>query len=303
MIHATQPSPKRRRGPAGSSPQAGRGILERLAALKTDLSPISQQIISYILFHPNDALHMSVTELAEATGTSQASVVRVCQRAGAKGFRDLKLALARDLVESATPIHEDVGTGDTIATMLEKVFFSNIQTLTNTLKLLDANALQKAVDIILAAQEIQCYGLAVSALVAMDISIRLRSLGLRCVAVTDTFLQATSAALSNEHVAVIVVSHTGKTKDILEATRLAKQAGATIICITRYGKSPIQDFADVILHTVDTESLGRTYPLMSRTAQLSIVDALYVGVALSNPERSLECIELSAKINAHKRLS
>ena len=136
-------SRKQKCGPAGSSPAAGRGILERLSALRNDLKPTGQQVVDYILLQPEAVLHMSVTELAKATGTSQTSVVRTCQRIGVKGFRDLKLALAHDLVGPITPIHEDLSSNDDSATVIEKIFHSNIQTLASTVKLLDSEVLQQ----------------------------------------------------------------------------------------------------------------------------------------------------------------
>jgi DNA-binding MurR/RpiR family transcriptional regulator len=52
----------------------------------------------------------------------------------------------------------------------------------------------------------------------------------------------------------LTVSHSGSTHETLAATRLAKKAGASTICIANYGKSPIKSYADVLLHTMARET-------------------------------------------------
>lgn len=42
----------------------------------------------------------------------------------------------------------------------------------------------------------------------------------------------------------------GSTHETVMATRLAKEAGARTICITNFGRSPIQAYADIVLTTM-----------------------------------------------------
>jgi DNA-binding MurR/RpiR family transcriptional regulator len=244
---------------------------------------------------------MSVTEVAEAVGVSEASVVRLCQQVGAKGFQDLKIALARDLVEPVKFIHEDVRPGDDVATVIEKVFRSDMQALAETLKVLDPAAMQRAVDIILGADRVEFYGIGSAGPVAVDAYYRMLRIGINCVVSIDSHMQAVGAALAGPHVAVVAISHSGSTKETVDALRLAKQAGAKTICITNYGRSPIQAYADVVLYTAAAETMFRTEAMTSRIAELSIVDALYVCVALANVERSLANIARTADALSVKR--
>jgi DNA-binding MurR/RpiR family transcriptional regulator len=114
-------------------------------------------------------------------------------------------------------------------------------------------------------------------------------------------MQAINATMTNQKTAVVTISHSGSTIETVDATRLAKEAGAKTICITSYGKSPIQAYADVVLYTLATETMFRTDAMTSRIAELTIVDALYVCVALANVERSLENISRSSETLALKR--
>ena len=126
-------------------------------------------------------------------------------------------------------------------------------------------------------------------------------LGLRAAATIDSHMQAVNAAMSGPDVTVVTVSHSGSTVETVLATRLAKEAGAKVIGITRLGRSPLQRYCDVVLHTVANETRYRPEAMSSRVAQLAIVDTLVSCCALADPERSVAKLQLSARVIAEKR--
>jgi RpiR family transcriptional regulator, carbohydrate utilization regulator len=297
----TIPPNSGRRGPAGVSGEPTFGLLARLKALRDSLPSASRQVADYILDHPDETIHMSVTEVADAAGVSEGTVVRLCQHLGAKGFQDLKVSLTYDRVEPVKLIHEDVQPEDNVSTVIEKVFRSDIKALEDTYRVLAPESIQQAVDIILKADRVEFYGIGSSAPVAVDAYYRMRRIGINCVVTVDSHMQAVSAALTDEKVAVVTISHSGSTRETVDATRLAKEAGAKTICITSYGKSPIQAYADVVLFTLASETMFRTDAMASRIAELTIVDALYVCVALANVERSLSSLSYTTEALSLKR--
>ncbi len=277
------------------------GILIRLRGMRDSLSPVSQRIIDFIIEHQADVIHMSVSDVAAAVGVSIGSVVRVCQQIGLKGFQDLKIMLAREIVEPVKFIHEDVNADDDTRTVVEKVLQSDIKALIDTLKVLDVSAMAKAVDMILKAKRVEFYGIGSAGPIAVDIYYRMLRIGINCVVSTDSHMQAVSASLTDEDVVIVTISHSGSTRETVDAMRLAKQAGAKTISITNYGKSPIQDYTDVVLYTAATETLFRTEAMTSRIAQLSVADALYVCVAIAQFETSMRNINLTADVLSIKR--
>jgi Helix-turn-helix domain, rpiR family len=99
-----------------------RGILTRLDALRSTLPPAAARIAGYIVDHAHAVVQMSVTEVAEAADASEGSVINLCQSIGVRGFQQLKLALACDLVEPVQLIHEDLERNDTTQIVTEKIF-------------------------------------------------------------------------------------------------------------------------------------------------------------------------------------
>src|SRR5690606_24474744 len=116
----------------------------------------------------------------------------------------------------------------------------------DTLSSLDVKAMQAAVKAISSADRVEIYGIGSAASVAEDTYYRMLRIGLDCRLAVDSHVQAISASLTGPRVATLTISHSGSTHETLAATRLAKEAGAKTICITNYGKSPIQAYADIV---------------------------------------------------------
>lgn len=245
---------------------------------------------------------MSVTEVAERSAASEGSVVALCQQIGARGFQQLKLAIARDLVQPVQFIHEDLTRDDDTATVLDKIFRSNLQALQDTLKVLDPAAMARAVAIIRDAERVEVYGIGSAAPIAEDAHYRLLRIGVSSKVVVDSHVQAISASLTGPRVATLTISHSGSTHETVAATRLAREAGARTIVITNYGKSPIQSHAEVVLSTMAKETRFRTEAMTSRIAQLSIVDALIAALALASYDRAIATIAKTFDVLSLKRL-
>jgi len=279
-----------------------RGILTRLDALRSTLPPAAARIAGYIVDHAHAVVQMSVTEVAEAADASEGSVINLCQSIGLRGFQQLKLAVACDLVEPVQLIHEDLERTDSTQIVTEKIFASNIQALRDTLSVMDHVAMVRAVRAIVDAKRVEVYGIGSAAPVAEDANYRLLRVGIASNVVVDSHVQAISASLTGPGVTTITVSHSGSTHETLAATQLAKRAGATTICITNYGKSPLLAHADIVLTTMARETRFRTEAMTSRIAELAIVDALVASVSLSTYDLAVDCIAKTFDVLSIKRV-
>jgi len=281
--------------------QPANGLLARVRHLQADLPPTARRIAAYVEAHAQEVIRMSITELAEQTDASEGSIVGLCRRIGASGFQELKILLARELVEPVQFIQEDLHEGDSVEQVSDRIFAAHANSLADTRKLLSVEALTRAVKLIRGAERVEIYGIGSSGPIAVDLAYRLLQLGFQAAATIDSHIQAVNAAMAGAGVAVVTVSHSGSTVETVLATRLAKEAGAKIIGITRLGKSPLQRYCDVVLHTVANETRYRPEAMSSRVAQLAIVDTLVSCCALANPKRAVANLQLSARVIAEKR--
>lgn len=276
-------------------------ILARLRTLRPSLGPAVQRIADFIVEHPHDVVHMSVSEVAERTDASEGSVVGLCKSVGATGFQQLKIVLAQEIVRPVQLIHEDLERTDPVATVMAKIFHSNVQTLQDTQSTLDAAAMEKAVKLIRAAKRIVIYGIGSAAPIAEDAHYRMLRIGLNVTAVVDSHVQVISATLTGPDTVVITVTHSGSTHETVTATRLAREAGAKTICITNFGRSPIQQYADVLLLTMARETQFRTEAMTSRLAQLAIIDVLIACLALADYDHAVRTIHKTFDVLSLKR--
>lgn len=276
-------------------------VLDRLAALRKDLPPTAKRIADFIIDNAAAVINMSVTEVADRTASSEGSVVSLCQQVGGRGFQQVKLALARDLVKPVQFIHEDVSPDDDAQNLITKVIGSAQQALEDTKKSLDPEKLKQAAEAISNAAQVEIFGIGSAAPIAEDAHYRLVRIGINARVSVDSHVQAVVASVSSPSTVVLTISHSGATVETLLATRLAKEAGARTIAVTNFGKSPILQFADIVLTTMARETMFRTEAMTSRIAQLAVIDTLIAAVALRNYDRSVDCINRTFEVISSKR--
>ena len=169
------------------------------------------------------------------------------------------------------------------------------------MKSLDPEIVEVAARSLIEARRIDIYGVGYSSLTAYDAKLKFARLGLSVDAYADAHLQAMAAvSLTNRDVA-IGISHSGSTRDIVDALTSARKAGAVTIAVTNFSPSPITKTADVVLMTAAPESAFGGEVLASRIAQLCVMDVLSVTVAITLGEKSLELIEKTSEAVKKKR--
>ena len=293
--------------PGAQGAPAGKGIpsgvLARVRATFPSLSEAEQRVGAAILEQPQEVVFLPVKELAQRIGVSEATIVRCCRSLGFTGLRQLKLALAAEtLTAPQQVIHEAIQPGDSVLTVARKVLRSDQEAIADTLTVLDGAALERAVAAILGATRIEFYGIGSSMPVALDAYYRFARLGLPATVVTDPHMQAVSAAQLPPGAVAFAISHTGRTRETLNALQKARGAGATCILLSSYASTPLSRLADVELVTAARETLFRTEALASRLAHLSLIDALYVAVATQRLEAAEDALAHTDAIIAEHRL-
>ena len=260
------------------------GMIMRIQALRDTMSKAESLVCDYIVEHPEDVIHLSVSELATASGVSDATVIRASQKIGNGSYQDLKISLAQDIVTPLQAINEDVSDDDPPAAVLEKVFQSNLHAISFTYNTLNVADIEQAADRILAARRVMICGLGNSHTVAMDMQHKLMRLGLNAIAYSDGHLQIIGVSSSTDQDVLCAISHSGSTKDVVRSAEIANANGTFVISLTALGRSPLSDISDLALHTAANETQYRAVALSSRVAQLTIVDAIYTFIALKKPD-------------------
>ncbi|NBJ70261.1 MULTISPECIES: MurR/RpiR family transcriptional regulator [Clostridia] len=276
--------------------------LARIRSNYSRLSDKEKKIADYILQQPKAIIHHTINQIADELEVAESTVFRFCQRVGFKGYQALKIALAAEVVEPVTDIHEKIQAGDSIATVSEKVFRSNMKTLEDTLKITDQTALNDAVQALIKAERVEFFGIGGSAIVSIDAYHKFLRSGIHVHANLDAHMQLMSASQLGEQDVAVIISHSGSTKDIIDILHVLRDKQVTTIAITNFAKSSLTKHADILLYTVSEETEFRPEALSSRIAELTLIDALYTNVMLVKGESAQQALQDMRKAIALKRL-
>ncbi len=255
------------------------------------LTKSERRIADYIAFHAEEIRDETVSGLAGHTQSSEITISRFCKKLGCSGLKDLKLMLAGDLSAGQAKEFHDIKASDTSRDVAEKVFANLSEGLQDTLSLLDYEALDQAAAALLKARRIYVFGFGNSATVCTDIVTRFLRLGLAIREYADSHMQVTAAALLTKDDAVIAISHSGASKELLQSVEAAKKSGAKIIAITSHRRSPLADLSDYCLCGMGREVRYMSEAGASRLIHMAIGDVLYTRMAMQMPEAFRENIE------------
>ncbi len=190
----------------------------------------------------------------------------------------------------AISIHENIQKNDNELTMAQKVFDSNISTLTDTRKLLKEEDLKQAANMIGSSQRLFLFGVGGSEIVATDAYHKFLRTSISVFHSTDYHIQLMEVSLLTKDDCAIIISHTGRSEETIYIAESAKETGAKIIVVTSQANSPLAKLGDIVFISISEETEFRSEALASRIAQLSIIDSLYVILRFFNQKKSQDSI-------------
>jgi len=261
----------------------------KIKMLYDEMGKAEKQIADWIMNNPGKIISLSIVELAEQCKCGEATIVRFSKRLGLNGYQELKISLASE--GGTSYVSTNISETDTAFEIYEKVCNDIYMSLEKTKKSLNPDAIEKAAQKLCNAKKIAVFGLGNSASVATDASHKFLRAGLNAVAYSDNHMQVIAASHLTADDVVIGISHSGSSKDIVEALKLAKERGVTTIAITNSGKSPILKQADIVLSTTADETQYNILALNSRIVQLAIIDSLYFYIVCNRSDEALESIK------------
>lgn len=274
-------------------------VLLKLSEGMESLTRTEKRAAEYILAYPEEVPACSIKQLSERCGVSEASLLRLCKTVGCGGYRQFVVGVTTELASAATdeePRYVDIRPGDDIETIIQNVSYTNRRSIDDTLGVLDASAVKRAVALLHHARKIDFFGLGASNMVCMDAEQKFARINRLCGVHIDTHSQFIAAALMTPADVAVIVSNSGETEEIVKIVRLVRETGAHMIAISRYGKSFLAENADVALLFSTPEVTIRSGAMGSRIAMLTIIDILFSSVA------SLEYDRVEPYLNRTKKI-
>jgi RpiR family carbohydrate utilization transcriptional regulator len=258
-------------------------MLERIKASLPSLAPAEQRVGKLCLADPRVFAKLPVSELADRAHVSKPTVVRFCRSVGYDGLSDFKLKLAGTVNEGVPFIHRSVDADDKTSDVMVKVIDNTVAAFLKYRNDASSMAIEKAVNALLesynAGKQIQFFGVGNSGVVALDAQHKFFRLGINTNAYSDGHMQVMSASILGAGDCVVVISNSGRTRDLMDACDIARRNGATTIVITASG-SPLASAGAIHLSADHPEGFDKYSPMVSRLLHLMIIDILATCVAL-----------------------
>jgi RpiR family transcriptional regulator, carbohydrate utilization regulator len=279
-------------------------MLDRIKASLPSLAPAEQRVGKLVLADPRAFANLPVSELSDRAHVSKPTVVRFCRSMGYDGLSDFKLKLAGSVSEGVPFIHRSVDTDDKVSDVLVKVIDNTVAAFLQYRNDASSFAYEKASEALAQTyrerKRIEFFGVGNSGIVAQDAQHKFFRLGVTSIAYSDGHMQVMSASTLGPGDCVVVISNSGRTRDLMDATDIARKNGATTIVITATG-SPLASAGHVHLAADHPEGYDRYSPMVSRLLHLLIIDILATSVALRIGSNKLQPLLKEMKNNLRSK--
>ncbi len=264
-------------------------ILEAIRTALPELRKSDTKVAKLVLAEPMRLLDATVAEVAALADVSQPTVIRFCVAIGLSGFAEFKIRLAQGLALGTSATHSVISDSDDLSAVANKIFEYTLTSLDEARRHLDLHALARAVDALAAARSIEFFGFGASGLVAQDGQQKFPLFGVPCRAQSDSHQQIMAASMMMPGDVAIVVSNTGRTLQLVEAARIARENATVIGLVGAAG--PLSELCDIVLLVSTHDNTNVYTPTTSRIAALVMIDILSTAVALRRDAAHLERLQ------------
>lgn len=274
-----------------------RAVLGAICSSYDTFFEAEKKIADYMMENKAAVVDMTVGELARASGTSDATVSRFCRRCGFKGFHNLKLTLAREVLEDEQKdqsVSNDIDRGD-IRQSLQNILANKVAELTETVNMMDADNLEQILSRLENARMVQLAAVGNTIPVAMDGAFKLNQLGIPAVAGEIWETQAAYTFNLGPEDVVLIISNSGSSRRLQSLAQGARENRSTVIVITNNPDSPLARISDYRIVTATREKLLTEEFWFSRVTATAVMEILYL-LLLNSKKDAVEHIRRHEKV-------
>lgn len=261
-------------------------ILDNISHLTKNQKKIAQ----FLIDHPEEIAFSSIDIIADKLNVGKATIVRLAQALGYKGFLELKTELSVKLRDnlSATKRFKAAMESEPLTTdFITTIANGEIENIRATIEKLDRTSFNVAVDMCVKAQRIYTLGAGISQYLSQLTAYFLNRITLKASSFTNGGFSFHEQVLSTTKDDVIITfSLPPYTIATIEAAEMAKSKNIGIISFTDKLVAPIAEYSDVVF-PVFTENIVFTNTI---SAISMLVCALATGIGLKDRTTSLKAL-------------
>lgn len=261
---------------------------------KAILTNTEEELANYILSHPEEVGHMNINDLAEAAYVSTAAVSRLAKKVGCKNYNDFRVSLSREVEAAGNHVPDynyPFRKGDSVKDISDRLYGTYVTGLKKVRETLDFKTLQRIVDEITQSGSVDIYGMGSTAAAAMSFCEKMEQIGHLTVVYDSVVKQITQARFCRPDTFAVILSYSGKTRNVINSTEILHERGIRSFLITANRHSEMVKYADYVYFIDSGEELEMSGKIGMFSSQAIIsyyLNLIYALVFEKDYERNIE---------------
>ena len=252
----------------------------KLKSTYSSLTKSEKKIADFIMGNLEEVKNMTSYDISKQVDVGQATVIRFSKKLGYTSYSELINEIGK--MEQEEILEKNINLKDSIETTNSKIANQYIDVIKLTLELNPEKVFRNVVNEIKKAEKIVVLGIGNSAIVSSDFVNKLVRVGLNAFTNLDTHLQFAMISNLKKNDLLILISDSGETREVVEAAKMAKENGTTIISITKFTKNKLYTYSDYIMKTASFDISLRLDATTSRITQFTIIDMIFINLLKTN---------------------
>lgn len=279
-------------------------VLRRIESLLDSFRPSELKVANFILENYKEVPNLTIKQLAKRAETSDAAVIRFLKTINIESYGSLKMYLYNEVESniSTDDILSEIDEDDSSEDIYRKVAAMSKKSIDDTMAYLSFSALDLAISKIKQAKRIYICGVGASAAVGNDLFLKFLRINLPVHFSMDVHVQLTSVVHSRQDDCVIIVSTSGKTREMLEVSKVCKNNKTPTILISQFGKTPLSEICDINLFVSSSETSHRIGTMGARIAELTLIDTLFTCLTKQGYEEYTDYIKETSHVMERLKL-
>lgn len=250
----------------------GENLLHGIACSMEKFTSSESELAKYIIGNPDEISQLSINQIAKKIHISPATITRFCQKISFSGFNEFKHELKRYIdLRNKPAASSDIKEIDYFSNLYQ----NHLEIIETTFRNMTYFDIQQAITLLTKAERVHVYGIGNSGIAAQEFKWKFFRIGIQVESITDPHQAVMDAALSSDRSLVIGISVSGKTKEIIDAVKISKRQGASVLAISSDKSSELSRLADLSLLVTSKNSMHMGQNISPTLPLFLLFDLLY----------------------------
>lgn len=251
-------------------------VMENIYEHYENFFSAEKKVADYVIKDPVDTVECTVAELAEKSGVSDATVVRMCKHLGYKGYYQFRIMLAREL--------RDLNRNNNVQNKqyefsIENLFHQYADYMKSIANNISISEMEKSAELLNQCKWVHIIAAGNTSSLASYMGFRLERLGIRSTFHTAPEYYMNQINLAEVNEVVVAISRSGSSKMVIDGIKLAKEKGLEVITITEYMSSEAAKFSDHVLLSNANENKFEYFRSHAQLCETAVIDALMTVIS------------------------